>query len=377
MTDLIARGRALVLAAAVSALAGPSFAFGTAPVPPADVPGHRLVVPVQSSAGLAEQSMRVDRVEEQMRQLNGRLDELTWQLQQIQEALRRMQEDNEFRFQEIERGGRPQKRSEAPLSAPADGPLVADLGNGGLSTGPADAPADLSSGFSMDVQADGSAEAGAPPQVLGTIPGDGTAAAPGSESALGGPLDLSAIARGETAMAQPAGLPGIGDPAPGLPVGVATAPLDPPPGTIPSAAAPAAETQVAAIAQPQDPRAAYDQAYGYVVSGDYQMAEMALKQFLADHPKDKLAGNAHFWLGEAHYARGNFRDAADSFLTTYRDYPKSAKAPESLLKLGLSLEGLGEKGAACATYKELEKKFPSAPGALLSRVAEQKSKSGC
>jgi tol-pal system protein YbgF len=372
------RGAAAVLL--LAGLSSPALAIGSGPVPPADIPGG--VVLAQSTAGLAEQSMRMDRVEEQMRQLNGRLDEITWQLQQLQESIRRMQEDNEFRFRELE-GGRPQKRSDAPQAAPAG--TVGDLGNV-ISTPPADAPADLSTGFSIDAPGVGSAELGVPPQVLGTVPGDASAAGPASESALGGPLDLSAIARGDQGL-QPAGDPNYatvapGDPnyattAPGLPADVAAAPLEPPPGTISDATAAPTGTQTAAVVQPADPRSAYDQAYGYVVAGDYRSAESSLKQFLADYPKDKLAGNAHFWLGEAYFARGAYRDAADSFLTTYRDYPGNAKAPESLLKLGLSLEGLGEKGAACATYKELEKKFPTAQGALLVKVADQKSKAGC
>ncbi len=114
-----------------------------------------------------------------------------------------------------------------------------------------------------------------------------------------------------------------------------------------------------------------------MVSGDYASAEKALKRFLADNPKDKLAGSARYWLGETYYARGQYRDAAESFLATYRDFPRSQKAPDSLLKLALSLEGLGEKEAACATYREVEKKYPSAGGALMAKVADRKSKAGC
>jgi len=45
---------------------------------------------------------RVLQLEEQVRQLTGRLEELNFQLLQMQEQLRRQQEDNEFRLQQLE-----------------------------------------------------------------------------------------------------------------------------------------------------------------------------------------------------------------------------------------------------------------------------------
>ena len=61
-----------------------------------------------------------------------------------------------------------------------------------------------------------------------------------------------------------------------------------------------------------------------------------------------LAGSAQYWLGETFYAQGNFREAAQNFLHGYKNYPKSRRAPDSLLKLGISLNKLGQTQQACA-----------------------------
>jgi tol-pal system protein YbgF len=371
-----------ILAAALLALLTAPIASGAAattwrpPVPPADIPNVG-VIQVQSSAQVAEQSMRIDRMEDQMRQLYGRIDELTFQIQQLQELLRRTQEDTEFRFQEMQGGGMPQKRSEAPSGLPSPGGVLPDdslagsmdrPSGAGIDSGSANVPVELGNGFSID----SGEEYGAPPRVLGTIPtGDGTGAI-GS-----GPLDLSAIARGDdgyqtSGVVMPSGMPAEG---------IATGPITDI--TMPGALPPPPEIvdpvgqQVASVTTPSDPRAQYDEAYNHIVAGNYPMAESGFRQFLRDNASSPLAGDANFWLGESLYARGEYRDAADAFLTTYRDYPTSSKAPDSLLKLGLSLEGLGETDAACATYREVEKKFSSASGALLRQVESQKSKSGC
>ena len=55
----------------------------------------------QSAASLA---VRVDRLEEQMRQYNGQIEELNFRVRQLQEQLQRFQEDSEFRFQDLEGG---------------------------------------------------------------------------------------------------------------------------------------------------------------------------------------------------------------------------------------------------------------------------------
>lgn len=346
--------------------------FSRTPVPPAEIGGGN-VIDVQSSAAMAEQSMRMDQMQEQMRQLTGQIEQLTYQVQQLQETLRRTQEDNEYRFQTLEGGGAPpKKRSEVPSAAPGT-TTASRIPPATVGPDPS-LPSDLSG--PMDAGG-GNVDYGAPPAVLGTIPGDGSAVAPPSESALGGPLDLSAIARGEepSVAAVPSG------PAAGLPgvSGSAMPPLTTQPSAAPSiGAAPVTPgSDVAVVAPPTDPRAAYDAAYEKVLSGDYAGAETSFKRFLADHPKSELAGNASFWLGESYYARNRYREAADAYLSTYRDHPKSQKAPESLLKLGLALEGLGEKDAACATYAELSKKFSNAPAALLERVSAQRSSAGC
>ncbi|MGB6116763.1 MAG: YbgF trimerization domain-containing protein, partial [Mesorhizobium sp.] len=51
---------------------------------------------------------RVVGLEEQVRQLNGRIEEMNFQILQIQEQMRKMQEDVDFRLQEVE-----QKRGDA------------------------------------------------------------------------------------------------------------------------------------------------------------------------------------------------------------------------------------------------------------------------
>lgn len=124
-------------------------------------------------------------------------------------------------------------------------------------------------------------------------------------------------------------------------------------------------------------RGDYDAAYGLVLKGDYDVAETSFRQFLQQYPRDPLASDAQYWIGESLYNRQDFRGAADAFLSGYKQYPKSGKAPDMLLKLGMSLAGLKQREAACATYAEVLKQYPKSSNALLQRIKQEQASASC
>jgi TolA-binding protein len=76
--------------------------------------------------------------------------------------------------------------------------------------------------------------------------------------------------------------------------------------------------------------------------------------------------------------RKNYAAAAAAFARNYRTYGKSAtKAPDNLLKLGMSLEGLGEKEKACLSYTELAKEFPHAPANIREALTRARARAEC
>ncbi|MQA64476.1 MAG: tol-pal system protein YbgF [Alphaproteobacteria bacterium] len=121
----------------------------------------------------------------------------------------------------------------------------------------------------------------------------------------------------------------------------------------------------------------YNYATSFLSKSDWAGAERALAAFISAHPKDPLTGNAQYWLGESHYVRGDFNSAAHAFAKGYKDYPKSAKGPDNLLKLGLSLANLKKTDSACTTFGRMTKDFPDASAAIKSRVAAERKKLRC
>jgi tol-pal system protein YbgF len=126
------------------------------------------------------------------------------------------------------------------------------------------------------------------------------------------------------------------------------------------------------------PQAQYDSAMELLRAGDYAGAENGLQLFLELNPDHPLASNAAYWLAETYYVRKNYAAAAAAFARNYRTYGDDAtKAPDNLLKLGMSLQGLGEIDKACLSYTELVKEFPNAPAHIEQAVVRERSRAGC
>jgi len=121
----------------------------------------------------------------------------------------------------------------------------------------------------------------------------------------------------------------------------------------------------------------YDSALTHLKKGEHDQAEASLKQFIADHGDTELASNAQYWLGESYYVREMYRDAAASFLEGVRKFPDGKKAPDSMLKLGMSLAALGQVKEACTTFTEIPRRYPSASQTIIQRSRNERAKAGC
>ncbi len=315
--------------------------------------------PQVAQADGGDLSGRVSRIENALRQLTGTIEQLQHQNQMLQMQLKRMQDDTEYRLQQLgAKGG----AAVAPAAAP--------LGNGA----PAAAPGQRSDVFDPSRHPNapgvphtlGNATAAVSPQ---TMTNEAPVGAPGGRAA-GAPLDLSTLAGNAPAAEPPAPAP-EGAPMAPPPVQPPASQLPPPRNTS------ATGTQIATLPPSASPKDEYQLAYGYVLHKDYALAEQAFHDFVRKYPKERLLPEAQYWLGESQFQQQRYRDAAESFLAVSTKYAHAGKAPESLLRLGQSLAALHQKEAACATFAEVARKYPRASSAVKRGVAREQKRTHC
>jgi TolA-binding protein len=112
-------------------------------------------------------------------------------------------------------------------------------------------------------------------------------------------------------------------------------------------------------------------------SGRYAMAEQKAREILTDNPTGAVAGEARYLLGESLLAQGAYRGAANLFLENYTTDPNGARAPASLLKLSVALNGLGEREAACSSLEELFGAYPDIGDDLRTAAQRERRAAGC
>jgi tol-pal system protein YbgF len=301
----------------------------TLPPAPLKEPVSRNQSPVLVQSSDAE--VRLQQLEDQMRQLNGRVEEMSYQLLQMQEQMRKTQEDNEFRFQQLEKKG---------------GATGATATGGTIKKSEADAPPAPAGGKSDDIA-----------RVIET---------PGGS-------DMPDVAPKNNGLGQPpAQLGSIQFDQKGNPVGGKANQVNNNSGPAPATSG--AGDQTASLGNEGD---MYKAAYGHVLSGDYSIAEKEFRQYIGAYPETARSPDANFWLGEALYSQGKYNDAATTFVNAYKKYGSSEKAPEMLLKLGMSLAALDNKDTACATLHEVTKRYPKASKPVVTKVASEEKRLAC
>lgn len=296
---------------------------------PALVAGDKAI----GGAGVVRITQRLDNLEQDIRSATGSMEQLSHQIFQLTERVEKLVGDVDFRLTALE------KNMES-------GPLAALLQTKspnatvpGVSKGVTGVSAITSSGTPASKMSVGAAvpPASTPtqgPQTLGTV----SAAA------------VKTLKKQATQSATP----------------------------VQQSASPVA-TQVATLKllPAGTPKEQYNFALNLLRQTKYDQAENALTEFIViqgDHP---LTGNARYWLGETYYVRANYEQAAHTFFQGYQASSSNVKAPDMLLKLGMSLAQLKKKTEACATFNKLSKDFPQASTRINSAVARERKRAGC
>jgi tol-pal system protein YbgF len=259
--------------------------------------------PPVSANGNTYMETRLSTIDEQMRILNGKVEQIEFAVRRLDQSMQRMQSDNDQRLSKLE-------QQQAALSAANSPPPPVVIQS------PQQPPVPLSQNNAAAAQAEANGTLGALKLQDGRITG------------------------------------GVNNPqAPALP----QAPPD----------------------YGLTPQEQYDRAFDLLRQADYPTAETAFKNFIDKNPKDKLIDNAKYWYGETLYVRARFDEAAVAFADAYQQNPQGNKAPDSLLKLAMSLGALNKAPDACVTLSELKTKYPNAAATIKARAADERTRLKC
>jgi tol-pal system protein YbgF len=290
-----------------------------------------LSVAVVTPVFAQDSSGRMDQLEEQVRQLTGQVEELTFQIKQMRKA---------------GSGSDLQKSEVAP-----QGPIQKLVPVQKQATLTLDAPAGSADGDAIEII--GSPETAAVTQPAAPVMDKQAASQDSIYGDDAGQQKLalapapSALSRTKSAVPGDGGFQGVMLDANNEPGASATGAIT--------------DGSVEQVSLTEDtPESLYKRSDEALLRRQFDVASDGFRKFLEIYPDHSLAGSAKYWLGESYFAQGDYHTAAQNYLEGYQKYPKSRRAPDSLLKLGLALNKLGQKDQGCAALGNVGSEYPKA-----------------
>lgn len=345
-----------------------------------------------TGGGDATLVVRVNQLEAQVRDLNGKIEQLQYANHQLEDQMKKFQEDVEFRFQELSHRSGSKLPKHSDLSDNPASMNSADQGTTGTTTGSTTAsqiaPAPHSD--THDDVFDPTKDPNAPgaPHNLGNGPNGSNAAGVGAadNGAAGNGAPNGQVASNDDApinllsATQSGQTPGGAGPQPN-PTTTTTGGPQPQPGANPGpggyATTPGGTVIADAAHGADETKEEFDIALAYIKQKDYDNAERSLSDFLDKNPKTKRTSDAIYYLGETYYLRGRNREAAEQYLKISANYASSPRAPDAMLRLGQALHALGDKEQACAAFSEVPRRYPNAAATVKASAAREAKKAQC
>jgi tol-pal system protein YbgF len=128
---------------------------------------------------------------------------------------------------------------------------------------------------------------------------------------------------------------------------------------------------------PSVTRPQFDAAMNLLSKAQYDEARAAFRNFADTYPKDDLAPQALYWVGDIAYVQKDYANAARAFAEGIKKYGSSPRAPESMLKLAQSLIAMKQKQEGCTTLDALPGKYPQASKTILDEAKSSRKEARC
>lgn len=267
----------------------------------------------------AEAMVRINRLENMMRQMQGQIEELQFANQKLQEQLQFMAPASESRASTPGQGANANLPPVIAAPPPQQGPKSVEIPQT-----PQQPQAQANSG-PINLLAAGKAPQAPTPSGPGTPP-------------MTLEQQAAAVAAGQMPQSAP-----------------------------PVAPAPA----------PVEQKSNFEIAKDAMAAKDYEKAVNVLTGIVEGNPKEPKIADALMMLGDAQYRLKRYPEAAQRYLKLAQTYPKHPDAATAFVRLGMSLNEMGQKPQACATFAEFSKRYPSAKGSVKAEADRGKKAASC
>lgn len=135
-----------------------------------------------------------------------------------------------------------------------------------------------------------------------------------------------------------------------------------------SAAAPPPTTPSTVLAPGMTPQRMYNTSLADFTAGQWALCIEGFNQYVNAFPRNDLADDAQWYIGECYQQDGKFAEAVDAYNRVIANYPKGDRVPDAYYKRGVALSAMGQSDRARESFETLMKNFPDHD---MARMAKQ------
>jgi TolA-binding protein len=111
----------------------------------------------------------------------------------------------------------------------------------------------------------------------------------------------------------------------------------------------------------------YKTALGDYMAAKYALAASEFSDVVKNYPDNPLSGNSFYYQAEIDYRGGRYPAAVAAYDSVLEKYSDSNKVPVSHLHKGMALVALNQKDAGVREFRTLIQRFPNSPEAMQAR----------
>ena len=116
----------------------------------------------------------------------------------------------------------------------------------------------------------------------------------------------------------------------------------------------------------------YEAALNQFRQNNFGAAIAAFQGFMSSYSSSALLPSAQYWIGNAHYALRDYKNAIAAQQKVIATWPDNAKASDAMLNIASSQAEMNDARAARETLLQLVKKYPTSPAADQAKQRLQK-----
>lgn len=142
----------------------------------------------------------------------------------------------------------------------------------------------------------------------------------------------------------------------------------PVPATIAAPNVPASATPQVSYSDNLTENEAYDRAVNMVLKDKrYEQAIPEFRAFNKKYPNSTYAANAHYWLGQLLFNKGELAEAKLEFEVVVNQFQDSNKRSDALLKLAMVAQKQSDNARAIVLYRQVIEQYPNTSAAQLAK----------